>query len=71
MVGNHVPTTIRSMQRDFFVPTQEDWVLLTADYCPIELRLMAHFSKDSSLIELLTSPQADLHHDCLEMERET
>ncbi|KAH6825224.1 mammalian DNA polymerase-like protein, partial [Perilla frutescens var. hirtella] len=29
--------------RDFFVPTQEDWVLLTADYCQIELRLMAHF----------------------------
>ncbi|KAH6760625.1 mammalian DNA polymerase-like protein, partial [Perilla frutescens var. frutescens] len=46
--------------RDFFVPTQEDWVLLTADYCQIELRLMAHFSKDSSLIELLTSPQADV-----------
>ncbi|KAG6391261.1 hypothetical protein SASPL_149014 [Salvia splendens] len=40
--------------RDFFVPTQDDWVLLTADYCQIELRLMAHFSKDRSLIELLT-----------------
>ncbi|KAG6389488.1 hypothetical protein SASPL_150956 [Salvia splendens] len=46
--------------RDFFVPTQDDWVLLTADYCQIELRLMAHFSKDRSLIELLTSPQADV-----------
>ncbi|XP_057799459.1 helicase and polymerase-containing protein TEBICHI [Salvia miltiorrhiza] len=46
--------------RDFFVPTQDDWVLLTADYCQIELRLMAHFSKDYSLIELLTSPQADV-----------
>ncbi|KAH6825226.1 mammalian DNA polymerase-like protein, partial [Perilla frutescens var. hirtella] len=45
---------------DFFVPTQEDWVLLTADYCQIELRLMAHFSKDYSLIELLTSPQAEI-----------
>lgn len=35
-------------------------MLLTADYCQIELRLMAHFSKDCSLIELLTSPQADV-----------
>lgn len=35
-------------------------MLLTADYCQIELRLMAHFSKDRSLIELLSSPQADV-----------
>nr|GMC49078.1 helicase and polymerase-containing protein TEBICHI isoform X1 [Ipomoea batatas] len=34
--------------RDFFVPTQ------------IELRLMAHFSKDSSLIELLSNPHGDV-----------
>ncbi|KAI3468240.1 hypothetical protein Pfo_024903 [Paulownia fortunei] len=27
--------------RDFFVPTQDDWLLLTADYSQIELRLMA------------------------------
>ncbi|KAK6161831.1 hypothetical protein DH2020_001672 [Rehmannia glutinosa] len=46
--------------RDFFVPTQDDWLLLTADYSQIELRLMAHFSKDDSLIKLLTSPQADV-----------
>ncbi|XP_047970916.1 helicase and polymerase-containing protein TEBICHI [Salvia hispanica] len=46
--------------RDFFVPTQDNWVLLAADYCQIELRLMAHFSKDRSLIELLTNPQADV-----------
>ncbi|KAA8521778.1 hypothetical protein F0562_012451 [Nyssa sinensis] len=46
--------------RDFFVPTQENWLLLTADYSQIELRLMAHFSKDSSLIELLSKPQGDV-----------
>ncbi|KAL3650829.1 hypothetical protein CASFOL_007232 [Castilleja foliolosa] len=46
--------------RDFFIPTQDDWLLLTADYSQIELRLMAHFSKDDSLIKLLTSPQADV-----------
>ncbi|KAM7459401.1 hypothetical protein LguiA_036395 [Lonicera macranthoides] len=46
--------------RDFFVPTQENWLLLTADYSQIELRLMAHFSKDSSLIELLNKPHGDV-----------
>ena len=38
---------------------QENWLLLAADYSQIELRLMAHFSKDSSLIELLSDPQGD------------
>ncbi|CAN0907001.1 Helicase and polymerase-containing protein TEBICHI [Linum grandiflorum] len=46
--------------RDFFVPTQDSWVLLTADYSQIELRLMAHFSMDTSLIELLSKPQSDV-----------
>ncbi|KAM3282203.1 helicase and polymerase-containing protein TEBICHI isoform X2 [Capsicum chacoense] len=46
--------------RDFFVSTQENWLLLTADYSQIELRLMAHFSKDSSLIKLLSEPQGDV-----------
>ncbi|KAL2525525.1 Helicase and polymerase-containing protein TEBICHI [Abeliophyllum distichum] len=46
--------------REFFVPTQDDWLLLTADYSQIELRMMAHFSKDSSLVELLSDPQGDV-----------
>ncbi|KAL9285014.1 hypothetical protein ACSQ67_024628 [Phaseolus vulgaris] len=46
--------------RDFFVPTQENWLLLTADYSQIELRLMAHFSKDPSLVELLSKPDGDV-----------
>ncbi|KAL5850413.1 hypothetical protein ACOSQ3_008468 [Xanthoceras sorbifolium] len=46
--------------RDFFVPTQENWLLLTADYSQIELRLMAHFSKDSALIDLLSKPDGDV-----------
>ncbi|XVF48493.1 hypothetical protein PTKIN_Ptkin03bG0194900 [Pterospermum kingtungense] len=46
--------------RDFFIPTQDNWLLLTADYSQIELRLMAHFSKDSALIELLSKPQGDV-----------
>lgn len=45
----------------FFFPfLQDDWLLITADYSQIELRLMAHFSKDYSLIKLLASPQADV-----------
>ncbi|XP_050213511.1 helicase and polymerase-containing protein TEBICHI isoform X2 [Mercurialis annua] len=46
--------------RDFFVPTQDNWLLLTADYSQIELRLMAHFSKDSSLIKFFSNPHADV-----------
>ncbi|PON76489.1 DNA polymerase A [Parasponia andersonii] len=46
--------------RDYFVPTRDKWLLLTADYSQIELRLMAHFSKDSSLIELLSKPHGDV-----------
>ncbi|KAL6623093.1 hypothetical protein ACP70R_032972 [Stipagrostis hirtigluma subsp. patula] len=46
--------------RDFFIPTQENWILVTADYSQIELRLMAHFSKDPTLIELLSKPDGDL-----------
>lgn len=39
---------------------QENWLLLTADYSQIELRLMAHFSKDSALIDLLSKPEGDV-----------
>ncbi|KAG6739360.1 hypothetical protein POTOM_056954 [Populus tomentosa] len=46
--------------RDFFVPTQDNWLLLTADYSQIELRLMAHFSKDTALTKLLTKPHGDV-----------
>ncbi|KAG2620442.1 hypothetical protein PVAP13_3NG107600 [Panicum virgatum] len=46
--------------REFFIPTQENWLLVTADYSQIELRLMAHFSKDLMLIELLSKPDGDV-----------
>ncbi|XP_024930711.1 helicase and polymerase-containing protein TEBICHI isoform X3 [Ziziphus jujuba] len=46
--------------RDYFVPTQNNWLLLTADYSQIELRLMAHFSKDASLMELLSKSNGDV-----------
>ena len=34
--------------------------MVTADYSQIELRLMAHFSKDLMLIELLSKPDGDV-----------
>src|SRR5260370_23751121 len=34
--------------RQAFLP-EEGWLLLTADYSPIELRLLAHFSGDETL----------------------
>ncbi|KAH9615418.1 hypothetical protein KSS87_023001 [Heliosperma pusillum] len=53
------PSHYKINARDFFVPTEENWLLLAADYSQIELRIMAHFSKDSSLIELLSNPKGD------------
>ncbi|CAD6343939.1 unnamed protein product [Miscanthus lutarioriparius] len=46
--------------RDFFIPTKENWLFVTADYSQIELRLMAHFSKDPTLVELLSKPDGDV-----------
>ncbi|SOC36556.1 DNA polymerase I [Ureibacillus acetophenoni] len=37
--------------RQAFTPSQEDWVLFAADYSQIELRVLAHYSKDESLID--------------------
>lgn len=37
--------------RKAFVPRDENYVLLSADYSQIELRLMAEFSKDESMLE--------------------
>ncbi|KAF3772270.1 Helicase and polymerase-containing protein TEBICHI [Nymphaea thermarum] len=46
--------------RQFFIPTQNEWVILAADYSQIELRLMAHFSGDLTMIELLSDPDGDV-----------
>lgn len=37
--------------RKVFQPTQEGWVLLSADYSQIELRILAHYSQDEVMRE--------------------
>ena len=46
--------------RAAFVPRGHDWVLLSADYSQIELRLLAHLSGDKALIEAFQSGE-DIH----------
>jgi DNA polymerase-1 len=45
--------------RTCFVP-QESWLMMSADYSQIELRLMAHLSKDENLISAFTKG-SDVH----------
>ena len=46
--------------RKFFVPRKEGWVLVSADYSQIELRLLAAFSKTPALISAFNSGE-DIH----------
>lgn len=47
--------------RQAFVPAErEGWVLLSADYSQIELRLLAHFSEDPNLLAAFRSGE-DIH----------
>jgi DNA polymerase-1 len=44
------------------VPGAPDWVLVSADYSQIELRIMAHLSKDPALVEAF-GKHLDVHRD--------
>ncbi|MGC1272903.1 MAG: DNA polymerase I [Planctomycetaceae bacterium] len=46
--------------RQAFVPSQPGWVLLSADYSQVELRMLAHFSGDAALIEAFAEGR-DIH----------
>ncbi|PJA53030.1 MAG: DNA polymerase I, partial [Candidatus Marinimicrobia bacterium CG_4_9_14_3_um_filter_48_9] len=46
--------------RRAFRPQQPDWKLISADYSQVELRLMAHFSEDETLIEAFRNDE-DVH----------
>ncbi|XP_075307979.1 DNA polymerase nu [Odontesthes bonariensis] len=45
--------------RASFIP-QEGWTFLSADFCQVELRLLAHLSSDPELLRIFTDPQADV-----------
>jgi DNA polymerase-1 len=46
-----IKTEIGSRIRKGFVPRNEDYLLLSADYSQIELRILAHFSEDETLMD--------------------
>jgi DNA polymerase-1 len=46
--------------RSAFVPGQEGWLLMAADYSQIELRVLAHFSADARLCEAFARDE-DIH----------
>jgi DNA polymerase-1 len=46
--------------RQAFVAPDTDWVLLTADYSQIELRMLAHFCQDAGLMQAFASGH-DIH----------
>lgn len=46
--------------RKVFTPSQNGWVLLSADYSQIELRVLAHYSKDPILCESFRTGE-DVH----------
>uniref|UniRef100_A0A3Q3MQU0 Polymerase (DNA directed) nu n=1 Tax=Mastacembelus armatus TaxID=205130 RepID=A0A3Q3MQU0_9TELE len=45
--------------RAMFIP-QEGWTFIAADFCQVELRLLAHLSSDPELLDIFTNPQADV-----------
>lgn len=46
--------------RKAFLPSKEDWLLLSADYSQIELRILAHYSQDPLLCESFLAGE-DVH----------
>lgn len=46
--------------RKAFIPSEEGWVILGADYSQIELRILAHLSETESLIEAFKNGE-DIH----------
>ncbi len=55
-----IRTELGRQFRKFFVPKNEDYVLVDADYSQIELRLLAHVSHDQAMIDAFLSGE-DIH----------
>ncbi|XP_068443598.1 uncharacterized protein [Clinocottus analis] len=45
--------------RAMFIP-QDGWTFLSADFCQVELRLLAHLSSDPELLRIFINPQTDV-----------
>ncbi len=56
-----IRTDIGKQIRKAFKPQQENYKILSADYSQIELRIMAHLSQDSNLVEAFQSDDVDIH----------
>ena len=46
--------------RKAFIPQNSDWVILSADYSQVELRIMAHYSQEPELIKAFEE-NSDIH----------
>ncbi len=57
-----IRTEVGRQIRRAFIPGKPGWKLLDADYSQIELRIMAHLSKDAALTEIFRR-DADVHRD--------
>lgn len=56
-----IRTDLGRLIRKAFIPGHENrWVLISADYSQIELRLLAHFSEDKNLVEAFRNGE-DIH----------
>jgi len=55
-----VRTALGRELRRFFLPSGEDYVIVDADYSQIELRLLAHISEDTNMIQAFRNG-ADIH----------
>jgi len=55
-----VRTELGRQFRRFFIPKNENYVLIDADYSQIELRLLAHISGDKNMIDAFLSGE-DIH----------
>jgi len=55
-----IRTEIGSRIRRAFIPEKEGWVIMSADYSQIELRMLAHMAEDPTLIDAFQKNQ-DIH----------
>ncbi|XP_061106699.1 DNA polymerase nu [Conger conger] len=53
------PEVVMVHPRDMFIP-QEGHTFLAADFCQVELRLLAHLTSDPELLRLFQDPDADV-----------